>query len=60
MQGNAIRTLLVGEGPNDVALALHALRRNKLVNDVEVARSQAWTHREAAPVKSVWAPGGPS
>ena len=59
MQGDAIRTLLVEENPHDVALALHPLRRDTLVNEIEVARSQAWTDREAAPARSVWAPGGP-
>ena len=53
MQGDAIRTLLVEENPHDVALALHPLRRDTLVNEIEVARSQAWTDREAAPAKSV-------
>ncbi len=36
-----VEILLVEDNPNDMELALHALRRNKLANHIEVARDGA-------------------
>lgn len=38
MKQNDVEILLVEDNPDDVELALHALRREKLANSVEVAR----------------------
>jgi CheY-like chemotaxis protein len=34
----AVEILLVEDNPNDVELALHALKKNKLINRIQVAR----------------------
>ena len=36
--GPAVEILLVEDNPNDVELALHALKKNKLVNHIQVVR----------------------
>ena len=41
MTENCIEILLVEDNPNDVELALHALRKNNLANHVEVVRDGA-------------------
>lgn len=38
---NPLEILLVEDNPNDVELALHALRKNNLANRIEVARDGA-------------------
>ena len=39
MQEPAVEILLVEDNPNDVDLALHALKKNKLVNQVQIVRN---------------------
>ncbi len=41
MQTNHVEILLVEDNPNDLELALHALRRNNLANHIEIARDGA-------------------
>ena len=41
MTHNTIEILLVEDNPNDVELALHALKRNKLANRIHVVRDGA-------------------
>ena len=41
MSSLPIKILLVEDNPDDVELALHALRRHNLANDIEVARDGA-------------------
>ncbi len=41
MVNNSIEILLVEDNPNDVELALHALKKNKLANNIHVARDGA-------------------
>jgi CheY-like chemotaxis protein len=38
MDSNAVEILLVEDNPNDLELALHALRKNNLANRIQVAR----------------------
>jgi two-component system, response regulator len=38
MQSNAVEILLVEDNPDDLELALHALRKDKLANRIQVAR----------------------
>lgn len=39
--GNSLEILLIEDNPDDVELALHALRKNKLANQVKVVRDGA-------------------
>lgn len=41
MMGNPVEILLVEDNPNDVELALHALRAHKIANHIEVVRDGA-------------------
>ena len=41
MMENSIEILLVEDNPNDVELALHALKKNNLANHIHVARDGA-------------------
>ena len=41
MENNALEILLVEDNPNDMELALHALRRRHLANRIEIARDGA-------------------
>ena len=41
MSSNDVEILLVEDNPDDMELALHALRREKLANNIEVARDGA-------------------
>lgn len=41
MQTNHVEILLVEDNPNDLELALHALKRNNLANHIEIARDGA-------------------
>ncbi len=41
MVNDSIEILLVEDNPNDVELALHALKKNKLANHIHVARDGA-------------------
>lgn len=41
MKDSPVEILLVEDNPNDVELALHAFRRNNLVNRIEVVRDGA-------------------
>jgi len=41
MNSNNVEILLVEDNPDDLELALHALRREKLANNIEVARDGA-------------------
>lgn len=41
MMGNQVEILLVEDNPNDVELALHALRAHKIANHIEVVRDGA-------------------
>lgn len=41
MPSNHVEILLVEDNPNDLELALHALKRNNLANHIEVARDGA-------------------
>jgi two-component system, response regulator len=38
---NSVEILLVEDNPNDLELALHALKRNRLANQIEIARDGA-------------------
>jgi len=38
MSQNNVEILLVEDNPDDLELALHALRREKLANEIEIAR----------------------
>ncbi len=41
MDENSIEILLVEDNPNDVELTLHALKKNKLTNNIQVVRDGA-------------------
>jgi len=41
MTHNTVEILLVEDNPNDLELALHALKRNKLANRIHVVRDGA-------------------
>lgn len=41
MIGNNVEILLVEDNPNDVELTLHALKKNKIVNRIQVVRDGA-------------------